>query len=963
MPDKPDQKSKDNPPVKLFRRGQLLEITPRVDGLVEQFLSVQHVGRATAKNGFVVEQRQFPLVWPGEDKFGHPYHQTFAGLESEIERLLHKMGRKCVLTGDRPSPLPEPLWKSLPRKRTGDRRLLRFVHTSERGIISYREGKVDVAWLIAQIALAYPDERIVVLATRNRDAQVLYQRIRKLLGAVSLATTKHHPAQAERVVVATRSGIKQSGVRIEQRTLCISVNPTEILNPDKRVSLKRLRKVFEPEDAQDLHKWSEESGGNPWLPVVKARLYGLVSEDLVLAPQQRDLLTAMFGQSRLFIPKHGCRELPVHVTTWPFNGGNKLSVDATTLEIKRTLVWKNGPRNRLIAGLGKAITESNDKALATKYSSIAKDLYAKLGRRVAILVENVEHAAQLHQRLPDWPIVAGKVDDTTNLKPKMKDAIEAGEQPTARKSDDVIVTTQGFAKLGTVEVLIRADAGTGLPPISSEYFVAGDLVPASLTIVDVKDHHHPHLRRRAKWRGIAYQERGWKVDGVDRLSTHGDFADYAPVCLHPDRPSVTSVSYLHRRKGDPKTRTGKDAYVQRFRRRKRNSLLAKGHITLTLIADPEFLLQCFKKLRSEGGWGAGMDNVSFASLSPSEWANVFRQLSKALLKSRYRPLEARKVPIPKPGTLEKRILSLRSICDRVVAKDLHSLLEPHLDTLFLDGSWGFRKGRGTLEMLVRLKRTIEETGRTIVVIDDVRKAFDKIRISDLLKTHGKAQKELAKQKDQSPVKINDSVIKLIAVMAQDTNQSRSIGIDQGNNYSPTALNVLLHYVHDLPITSAAHFPFWFRYADNLVYLCQDESEGQQVRQQVQHLLNQSKLELKGKGGGIFDLQKNSATLLGFGMQMKDDEVSFTLTEQAWNNLKLQLAESHNALNPSEIALEVITGWVNAFGMAFEDDGSDVAKVLQVAAQYGFREVDRERVEKVAGEAKARWEKMIEHESA
>ena len=939
MPEEKHEQPPEIEPVKLFRRGQLLDIVPPVDGLIAEFLSVEHVGRASTNDGFILEQRPFPLVWQDTDKLGHPYYQTFAGLEPEIQAFLENLNQKYSLTGDRPTPLPEPAWNKLPGDKTGDRRLLRFVQTHERGIFWYRESKIDIAWLIAQIALAYPDERIVVIATRQADAATMAKRIRWHTPSVSLATPRHHPAKPARIVVVTASGLQQQVLGVEKRTICISLNPSEVLHSKK-------------------HWFSSRD----WLPILKARIYGLLNEDQLLAPQQVDLIRALFGTPRLFIPKHGFRELPVHVTTWTFNGGNKLSVDASTLDIKRKLIWRDPLRNRLIAGLAKAIAESDDKALTTKYKKIKKALYAKLGQRVAILVENVEHAAQLHQRLPNWPIVAGKVGDTSKLKPKVIAAIETGKQATAKKFDDVIVTTAGFAELGAVEVLIRADAGIGLPAISSEYFVAGDGLAASLTIIDVTDRHHPHHRRRAKWREIAYEERGWSAD-ADQLENKDVFADFAPVCLHPDRPRLTSISYMRRQKGDPKIRTGKDAHAQRYRKRKREDLLAKGHITLKLIADHEFLLQCFKEIRSAGGWGAGKDGVSFSSLSPSEWANVFRQLSKALLNSRYRPQEARKVPIPKPGTSDKRILSLGSICDRVVAKSLHSLLEPHLDKLFLNGSWGFRKGRGTLEMLARLKRMIEETGRKVVVIDDVRKAFDRVCVSDLLQAHKKAQTDLAEQSNQPPVKINDSVLKLIATMANGTNQQRTLGIDQGNNYSPTALNVLLHYVHDLPITSASHNPFWFRYADNLVYLCQDEAEGHQARHQVQHLLGKAKLELKGEGGGIFDLEKNSASLLGFNIRIESDEVTFSLTEQAWNNLKLQLAESHNTLDPNKIAAEVITGWVDAFGMALEDDGLDVVKVLQVAAQYGFREVNREHVEQVADETKARWEKMVGHESA
>ncbi|WP_146502864.1 hypothetical protein [Rubinisphaera italica] len=253
-------------------------------------------------------------------------------------------------------------------------------------------------------------------------------------------------------------------------------------------------------------------------------------------------MSSLFGSQRLFIPKHGFRELPIHVTTWTFTGSNTLSVDATTLDIKKELIWRNPTRNRLIAGLAKAITESDDKALTKKYKSIAKALYSKLGQRVAILVENVEHAARLHSWLPDWPIVAGKVSNTAKLTPKVLAAIEAGKQTTARKFDDIIVTTQGFAELGSIGILIRADAGTGLPPVSPDYLVSGDMVPASLTIIDVNDRHHPHLRQHSKWRRISYQKRGWKVDGCDRLSNPVDCADYTPEGLHPGRRRVTSGS-------------------------------------------------------------------------------------------------------------------------------------------------------------------------------------------------------------------------------------------------------------------------------------------------------------------------------------------------------------------------------------------------------------------------------------
>lgn len=954
-------------PVNLFRRGQLLEIIPPVEGLISEFLSVEHVGCASKKKGFYLKQQPLSLVWTNKDHFGNKGLETFAGLEPQIRAYLDTVNQPYVLSGERPKPLSSDTLNEIRGSKPSDRLLLQFVETHERGIVWYRDPNVDIAWIIVQIALAHPEERILVLVTRNHDAYLLYRRIRRVFKKVSLVKTGHDPEHVKRIVVTTRSGMKKRITKIDEQTLFICVNPTEILIPERKSSLKSWRKTFDPDDALDLYRLSQRSGGNPWLPYLNGRFYGLLRSDVLIAPQEKDLLNAVFGPHGLLLQKHGCRDRTVHVVTWKYRGRQVSDHNGSTLDMKRRLIWRDRLRNRLIAKIAKAIAASDHHTLASSFESPVPKLFEKLGERVVILTENVEHAAQLHDRLSDWPIVAGKEVETSGLNPKVKAAIEAGRNPGAKLMQDVLVTPDGFADLGPVGVLIRADAGIGLPPVPPGFYVVDDEipstttivddeVPSTVTIVDVKDLHHPYLRRLSKSRKVAYQRRCWSVDGEQRAK-NVDFAYSEPSSLHPGRVRPRSISYLSPQKHDPKTTSGKDAYLQRWRKRQLKQKLAKRCIALKTIADPEFLLLSFKELRKEGGLGAGMDNVSFASLSPSEWANAFRKLSKALLRSSYRPLEARRVQIPKPDSDEKRTLFIRSICDRVVAKTLHTALEPHLDKLFLHGSWGFRPRRGTLQMLAQLKKTIEDTDRKVIVIDDIRKAFDNVQARDLIAAHQIARKEL-KNVSKKPVTIRKSVLRLITVMAKDTDQKRTIGIDQGNNYSPTALNVLLHYVHDFPMTSVNHFPFWFRYVDNLAYLCQDVSEGHEIRQQVQHLLRKSKLELKGKGGGIFDLEQTSANLLGFELHVENNEVHFSLTETAWDSLKLQLSEAHNLISPAETAKDVVAGWVNAFAMAFEKDGSTIAEVLNVAAQHGFREIDRKRVEKTASKAHARWEKMI-----
>lgn len=939
MLSQPIPQSTNQSTVTLFRRGQLLEIIPPVDGLIAEFLSVQHIGRATAKAGFLLEPKPLPLIWPDSDAYGEDYYQTFAGLEPAIQRVIESHGCQVLKTGKRPQTLPEPKWKKLPSKKTGDQQLLRFVQNNERGLVWYREPNVEVAWLIAQIALAFPREKIVVLTTRDADARVLWKRLKRMISGVTLAKKQYQAANVGRVIVATPSGLQQITMQIERRTICICLNPTEVFN---------TRRIWI--DCKD------------WFPVLKSRMYGLLNEDLLLAPQQRDYLNALFGAEWLFIPRHGFRELPVTVKYWKFCGGNHAKSGLPTHELKRKLVWNNSKRNRLIAGLAQAVVSEDDRALGKKFPSIAKDLYRKIGRRVAVMVENLEHAAKLLERLPDWPVVAEKASGTRHLSQKVRGALAVGSTITAQKTQDVIVTTKAFAKVGAIDILIRADAGVALPPIASEFFVTGNGVSNDLTIIDVDDRHHPHLRQRSKWRREAYRHRGWQVDGpgVDHEQT--GFVDYPPSAFHPDRPNITSISYLRPLPNDPKINVAEAAYKRRRKERALKKAQKQTCITLKEIADHEMLIECFKELRQHGGWGAGTDEITYSTLSPSEWAEVFRRLSKTLLKSRYRPQEARKVAIPKPGSVEHRILSLRSICDRVVALAVYRSLEPHLDRLFLDGSWGFRRGRDTCRMLAHLKHEIEKTGRWFMVVEDVRQAFDNVRVDDLIEAHQKAQHDLADTKQPSSIKINNSVLKLVAVMARSTTQNRTVGIDQGNNYSPIGLNVVLHYLHDLPLNTAVNHPVWYRYADNLSYLCHTESEGQQVLSMVQQLLEKAELKLKGKGG-IIDLREKPATLLGFQLQERDHQLHLSLSEDTWNHLKQQLAETHYAADPMKIAQEVIIGWVNAFGLAFEKDGVSVSRICAIAAQYGFRELDRKQIEKVANQAGERWEKMVQSQQA
>jgi retron-type reverse transcriptase len=66
----------------------------------------------------------------------------------------------------------------------------------------------------------------------------------------------------------------------------------------------------------------------------------------------------------------------------------------------------------------------------------------------------------------------------------------------------------------------------------------------------------------------------------------------------------------------------------------------------------------------------------------------------------YRPLAARRVWIPKPGSpSEQRPLSIPAVADRIVQAALKIVLEPIVEADMLDCSFGFRPRRAAQDAL------------------------------------------------------------------------------------------------------------------------------------------------------------------------------------------------------------------------------------------------------------------------
>jgi hypothetical protein len=198
------------------------------------------------------------------------------------------------------------------------------------------------------------------------------------------------------------------------------------------------------------------------------------------------------------------------------------------MEIKRQGLWRNHARNRQVARLARRLQAGEWQAIGKGFPPARTGLREGQRLAVAVLVENLEHAEAIARDLPGWRVATDNDWKPGCVGRDVKGA-QGSVEPGAGGKQGVIITALGIEKLDLsgVDVLIRADGGVGLPPMTA--FPPGKIVfnennlpegPAGeprLVLVDFYDRHHPLLRRWSRQRRAAYAERGWYAAGVEPL--------------------------------------------------------------------------------------------------------------------------------------------------------------------------------------------------------------------------------------------------------------------------------------------------------------------------------------------------------------------------------------------------------------------------------------------------------------
>ncbi|WUD72079.1 reverse transcriptase domain-containing protein [Streptomyces sp. NBC_00510] len=191
----------------------------------------------------------------------------------------------------------------------------------------------------------------------------------------------------------------------------------------------------------------------------------------------------------------------------------------------------------------------------------------------------------------------------------------------------------------------------------------------------------------------------------------------------------------------------------------------------------DVLARAWSTVRRNNG-APGIDAVDLEQVEEYGVTRFLDELAAELKDGRWRPLAARRVFIPKPGTAEQRPLSIPAVRDRIVQAALKIVLEPVFEADMLPCSFGFRPRRGAHDALQVL---IDESwrGRRWVVETDIANCFESIDHEKLMQA---VEERVC---DQSVLKLLRAMLR--AGVMEDGQVRRPVtGTPQGGVVSPAA---------------------------------------------------------------------------------------------------------------------------------------------------------------------------------
>jgi RNA-directed DNA polymerase len=241
------------------------------------------------------------------------------------------------------------------------------------------------------------------------------------------------------------------------------------------------------------------------------------------------------------------------------------------------------------------------------------------------------------------------------------------------------------------------------------------------------------------------------------------------------------------------------------------------------------LLRGWREVKRNRG-ASGLDGQTIETLG-SRLSEEIKQLQEELVNWTYKPKAVRRVEIPKPDGAGVRLLGVPCIRDRVVQTTIKQLLEPILDPLFSENSYGFRPGKNQEQAVIAAQKIVQ-SGKSYIVDIDLSKFFDKIHQDRLVGRLGKIIE------DKRILKLVGMTLRS-GVMIDGVIIPTTEGSTQGSPLSPLLSNLVLD---ELDKEIEARGLEFCRFADDCNIFVRTERSAERVMKGISEFI-EKKLKL------------------------------------------------------------------------------------------------------------------------
>jgi RNA-directed DNA polymerase len=248
--------------------------------------------------------------------------------------------------------------------------------------------------------------------------------------------------------------------------------------------------------------------------------------------------------------------------------------------------------------------------------------------------------------------------------------------------------------------------------------------------------------------------------------------------------------------------------------------------------DKREFVRAFKRVRANGG-APGADGVSLKQFEADLKGNLYR-LWNRMSSGSYMAPPVRRVEIPKSDG-KVRPLGIPTVGDRIAQMVVKQRLEPLLEPLFDNSSYGYRPGRGARDALRVARQNCFKHDWVLDV--DIQGFFDNLDWPLLLKAVRRHEKLrwvylYIRRWLQAPVRMPDGQL-----------VKREKGTPQGGVISPLLANLFLHYAFDAWMRREHPGVLFERYADDIICHCDSREQAERLREQLERRLGECGLTL------------------------------------------------------------------------------------------------------------------------